>query len=485
MIVRLALRSLLARPVRSAVRVGGFGLGVAVMAVLLGVGRVILDQARAPQLRGGGDVVIAGASGRLPNAPFVLSSVLQRGALASEIRIAAPSADSELFLVQPGGGTMPLRARGGVPSLERALGDPETSGQAAWTDTAADRAWAAPDPNGVLRAMDRFHAVPDVPVRAASWAEWLYFNGRTADARFYLTFMAGPLAASGRRTLGVRLQLERGGVMTTYADRVDIDEAALLAAAPDLAVGPNRVHLDGDRYVIALDLPAESGGPRATGELVLQAMPGRSVPPIVIRGAGGWMSGYVVPVMAGALHGALHVGADEVNFEDGAGYHDHNWGFWDGVSWQWGQVQHGDLSIVYGRVHPPADAADASRVPGFVVALGPSGPLGYASDVTIEETRRPDSAYPQRIVVRGRSASLRVDMDLTVRQTTATEMQASGIGRQVSGIRRQASAGGALTFFQLRADYRVTGRAGDTPLDFSALGSAETFEKGQAPGIRR
>ena len=35
MIVRLALRSLLSRPVRSAVLAGGFGLGVAVMAALL------------------------------------------------------------------------------------------------------------------------------------------------------------------------------------------------------------------------------------------------------------------------------------------------------------------------------------------------------------------------------------------------------------------------------------------------------------------
>jgi hypothetical protein len=58
MIVTLALRSLRSRPVRSAVLAGGFGLGVSVMAALLGIGGVILEQARAPQLLGGGDVVI-------------------------------------------------------------------------------------------------------------------------------------------------------------------------------------------------------------------------------------------------------------------------------------------------------------------------------------------------------------------------------------------------------------------------------------------
>ena len=66
--------------------------------------------------------------------------------------------------------------------------------------------------------------------------------------------------------------------------------------------------------------------------------------------------------------------------DGGVGYHDHNWGFWEGVSWRWGQVQHGDLSIVYGRVHPPADVADPERIPGFLAAIGPDGPIGYASN---------------------------------------------------------------------------------------------------------
>jgi hypothetical protein len=42
MILTLALRSLFAHPVRSAVLAAGFGLGVAVMAILLGVGQVVL-----------------------------------------------------------------------------------------------------------------------------------------------------------------------------------------------------------------------------------------------------------------------------------------------------------------------------------------------------------------------------------------------------------------------------------------------------------
>ena len=77
---------------------------------------------------------------------------------------------------------------------------------------------------------------------------------------------------------------------------------------------------------------------------------------------------------------------DRVSLPSGTGYHDHNWGFWQGVSWQWGQAQQGDLSVIYGRVFPPPEAADPERIPGFVGVLGPDGPLGYATDVRITET---------------------------------------------------------------------------------------------------
>jgi hypothetical protein len=58
MIGTLAVRSLVARPVRSAVLAAGFGFGVGVMAILLGVAEVVLEQAQAPALVGGGDVLI-------------------------------------------------------------------------------------------------------------------------------------------------------------------------------------------------------------------------------------------------------------------------------------------------------------------------------------------------------------------------------------------------------------------------------------------
>ena len=87
----------------------------------------------------------------------------------------------------------------------------------AWRDTDGDAAWTRESPETVLRQIDRFHGVPDVPEWSDSWAEWLYFNGRSSDARFYLTFMVGPRTKSGNRVAGVRLQLERNGQMQSYS----------------------------------------------------------------------------------------------------------------------------------------------------------------------------------------------------------------------------------------------------------------------------
>jgi len=463
MIFRLASRSLLLHPVRAVVLGVGFGLGVGVMATLLGVGEVVLEQAREPALAGGGDVVVSGVTGPVTSARFVLQTIA--GTPAS------PRKRSDLFLIRPGKEAVAVRVLGGVPSLERALGDPETANASAWQDTAADSAWTSPKPADVLRAMDRFHPIPDVPARAGSWAEWLYFKG----PNFYCTFLVGPRNQNGRRVAGVRLQLDRIGHVVSFGDRADLDEATLLANAPDLTIGKSTVKLEGLRYHITLDLPG------AGGDFFIDAVPGRQLAPLVIRGAGGWVSGYTAPVMSGALTGWIEVRADAAGKAggpdgaartgeagkksaprivlEGTGYHDHNWGFWKDVSWRWGQVQHDDLSYVYGRVFPPADAADPERIPGFLIALGSNGPIGYSTHVNIREIDDPARHLPQRITVTS-EGTLQLTMELDVEDAIVTPGGAFARGPD---------------FLQLRGRYHVSGRAGDRAVDFTAQGAAETF----------
>jgi hypothetical protein len=150
-ILRLALRSLSTRPLRTAVLAVGFGLGIGVMVELLGVGEVILEQAHAPVLQGGGDLVATGAAGEVDSARFLLSSVLGSSRFRSRTLAISPSKRATLFLLAHGQATA-IAARGGVPSREQAIGDPEVAGQASWTDTPADTAWTNPPPGDVLRA---------------------------------------------------------------------------------------------------------------------------------------------------------------------------------------------------------------------------------------------------------------------------------------------------------------------------------------------
>jgi hypothetical protein len=498
MILRVVLRSLATRPLRAAVLAAGFGLAVAVMIELLGVGDVILEQAHSPALRGGGDVVLSGTYGSLDSARFVLASVIGADPLRHRVAAASPSRRATAYLITPQM-TLPIDVRGGVPSLEKAVGDPEVAGVAAWIDAPGDSAWSSPDQSSILRAMDRFHAVPGASRASvlphafrggeagrsgdggptagtpafdrSSWAEWLYFNGRSADGqlRFYLTFMTGPPDEAGRRQGLVRLQLDRAGQSTNYSATAAVDDSDVLQRAPDLDIAENRVRLDGLKYRLSLALAHETGAARRAGansgvrgEIALEARPGRSLPPGAIHGAQGWVSGYVAPVLSGTVHGSLTVDGEHISFEGLAGYHDHNWGFWEGVRWQWGQVAHGETSIVFGRVFPPPAVADPERVPGFLGLLGPEGPIAFSTNVVIEEQE--DARGPRTTTIRATGEQLDVRLDFSVEESVRTPMALTRL-----------SNGTTMDFLQLGGVYRVSARAGTRDIAFTARGSAETF----------
>ena len=118
----------------------------------------------------------------------------------------------------------------------------------------------------------------------------------------------------------------------------------------------------------------------------------------------------------------------------------------------------------------PADAADAERIPGFLAAIGPDGPVEYATNVSIVETNDPATGHPRSITVTGRSSSLDVAMELTVEDAIVTKT-----GGDLFGPSTPLGASGEMDFLQLRARYRVRGRAGDRSIDFIASGAAETF----------
>jgi hypothetical protein len=250
-----------------------------------------------------------------------------------------------------------------------------------------------------------------------------------------------------------------------------VNARTVLDGAPDLDIGGSQVRLDGQRYRIALRVTSESDGSELVGALTLDPDPGRSLPPAVIRGARGWLSGYVVPVLSGRLTGSLRTSGTpstsrtpETIVVAGEGYHDHNWGFWRDVRWQWGQVSSGGLSFIYGRVFPPAEVADPDRIPGFLGVLDQSGLVGVATNLQIAE-RASDrsqalSGAPQTITVTARSATVDVSLTFSTDRAARTAL---------------AMTGGASDFIQMGGTYRVQGRAGVRAIDVTARGAAETF----------
>ena len=104
------------------------------------------------------------------------------------------------------------------------------------------------------------------------------------------------------------------------------------------------------------------------------------------------------------------------------------------------------------------------------MVLGTDGPLGYATEVRIDE-ENDSSGKPVRIEIRARGAALDARARFHVSSSTTTRMA-------------QGRIGGGLDFLQLRGTYAVSGRAGSQRLDFTAPGAAETF-RGKGARARR
>ena len=110
------------------------------------------------------------------------------------------------------------------------------------------------------------------------------------------------------------------------------------------------------------------------------------------------------------------------------------------------------------------DAADPERVPGFMMVLGPGGPVGFSANVSIREEDDPLSGRPRRIAVEGSGEEIELRMTIEVDD---------------AAVRTRVGDGpSAVDFLQMRGTYRVTGRAAGREIDFTAGGAAETFRGG-------
>ncbi len=473
----LIVRTLLYRPWRTAVLLGGVGLGVAVMVALLAVGDALLAQARDRDVVAGGDVVLlpAGLDPEvlkvgavtamylaIPHARFLTRRVLLGPRYAGTVAGASPEIVDKLVYVRTSDGRVhTARASGLVPEAARRAG----------SALAVDLPGAADDGDPpwpvLLERLDRFHA-PPAGAAGRTWAEWWYFNLAGADGSFgYLSMIA-----DRHRRVTVAVEWRRAGrPPVRWAERHE--QTVLPITGTALVAGPHRVDLRGGAYVVRL---------RRRGfvaDLVWRPVPYAYLPPLELD-TGVVRSGYVVPVLRAAVTGTVQVGGETVAV-DAVGYHDHNWGTWSGVTWEWGTVSTPEVALLAGSIRHASRplremvvsvyAVGAPR-PGVLGVLRAPAPerAGWSAGPRIgERTVR----VPRRLVYRATSdAGDWLDVQFAVLAVTATPL------RRAEGVVTGALEGppsGREVFLQLRGRYTVRGVVGGWAVAFVASGFAETF----------
>ena len=392
MIGRLVWQSLAQRPGRSLLLLLGYGLGVGVTIALLSIGDALVEQSQDRDLLGGGDLVVVPAGIDLETlktggvsslyftvdqARYLYREILTGARQTARIEAAAPWIDDALLYLELPDSSVAVAARGQIPSRARALGVAPALLEGAWSDSEADLRWMAPGDSALRAEIDAFHLPAGPAAQDSTWAEWHYFNILAPDGSYwlYLTYLVGGRIDGGRWGGQILANLvRRDGTERRFEDRREAEDVRFSTERPDLDIGDSSVRLLKDgRYELRARVPAADGRTDTlTVNLVLEPSPRRYLPPVDVS-PGGFTSGYVVPVLDGVSVGEMCPGSRCLRLEDAISYHDHNWGVWRRVTWDWGSARAGDLSILYGGVE--RDDAGGGRFLFVVDSLGLRGVL--------------------------------------------------------------------------------------------------------------
>ncbi|MDE2982657.1 MAG: hypothetical protein OXU74_15815 [Gemmatimonadota bacterium] len=493
MILRLVWASVRQRSGRSALLLGGYALGVGVTIVLLSVGRAMVDQARDRELLGGGDLIVlpegidletlrtGGASSMyfsVEQATLLYRDVLAGSRFDDRIAAAAPWIDDELLYLEADSGLVPISAGGTLPGAAMDLGAGPDLLAGTWADLDADHAWRTPSAADFYRSIDALHLPRGAAARDTTWAEWHYFNVMLPDSGWlYLTYMVGGDVPDGRwggRILATRVVPETGRA-TVYSVEVGSETVAFAEGHPNLAIGQSSVTIEADgSYRLRARVPPEpaAAGSQAraplTVDLTVSERTRRYLPPVDI-GSSDFVSGYTVPLLDGLATGQVCEGARCHRLEGARTYHDHNWGTWSGVTWDWGQARAGRYSVLYGGVARETDAdANATQGGRFLYLADEHG---FAGVFTIRElsTRwrgQEGQGTPGAIAIHAINGPDSLALSVTVGHTQVTTGPV-------------AQDGPPALFYQMRGTLELSGRLFGTEVQERGDGFFETWTRGR------
>jgi hypothetical protein len=152
-------------------------------------------------------------------------------------------------------------------------------------------------------------------------------------------------------------------------------------------------------------------------------------------------------------------------------YHDHNWGVWRDVTWEWGAARGASLSLLYGGVYGPnrraADTAAGSVTSPFFLtvrdSLGVRQVLRFGR-IDYQGARSADGAAgaeaPARFTLTGARGADRLTLTVQVEHALATDMAASSFRR---------------VFFQMRGRFTLRGQLAGQAVSDSGRGFFETY----------
>jgi len=494
---QLAWRNATWKPWRTLLLCAGFGVGVGVMIVLLAVGEAMVRQASQERLVGGGDVTVlpdgidlevltTGGLGGLffsvPNARFVYRQVLTSPRAHDIIGVVAPQLESKLLYVTMRDGVEhAVRASGEIPSVTAQLGvlPRITSGE--WADDDGDRRWVNPTAAELRHDIDHFHAPPRDMPSPENWGEWHYFNILSPDASkwAFVSFIVGGDVAGSAWAGQLLVTLhERGKAPRRFSARVARDRVRFSVFDADVVMGESSVRVrDDGRYAVRAALREEGSGAPLQVDFDLTPAPRVDFPGATIA-SGDFTSGYAVPGLRATASGSFCVRDVCDRYDKAQAYHDHNWGGWRGVTWEWGATRAGAYTLLYGRVAP--EDSSSGSAPLFVYVTDSLGFLGLfrPSQMRYDDTRTVRTtegalkvpAHAELFDARG-GDTLR--LTFTIDDVVATDTRLAYAERGESAGETRALR--RPWFVQMAGEAQLSGRVRGVPLSGRGRGFFETY----------